>query len=302
MGALIASPFGWGTAAFDADHDGDSDIVFIGGLDTGPLVDLSNPGTLLLNDGDAGFSYDPATFAFGAEHTRRIEHGLAIGDLDGDGFADIVTVSAADVPSQPIGPILYPFSHGSPFDGVAAFFPTFFPGANPGEFVFSGAQFDQGTVAVELSSGNGNGWVEVETLGTVGLTASGAVNRDGIGAVVRVTPHGGETAILPVLGGSSYASQHAPAQQLGLGSAHKATVEVLWPGGVVNRLYDVRAGERVLFPEIPCSFGGGSTRAYLACVDDSLDALVGQGVLSPGDAARFRGSAARAFQEERRGH
>lgn len=302
VGDLRATPFGWGAAAFDHDHDGDTDLVFFGGLDGGPIVECSNPGTLLDNDGTAAFSFRADAFQFSAaEHTARIEHGLAVGDIDGNGFADIVSVSNLNVPMQPIHPIPYPINHSSPFDGLADFFPTFLPGPNPGQLTFSGAEFSKGNLAVELSSGNGNGWVEVRTVGSTGLTNEAQVNRSGIGAVVKVTPHRGQTAIQPVLGGSSYASQHSLARQFGLGSAPKATVEVLWPGGVRNRLYDVRAGERIVFPEIPCSLDADQPSGrFMSCVRGSLDDLVDAGVLSRGERARFLGSAARAFQEERR--
>lgn len=302
VGDLVATPFGWGTAAFDHDHDGDTDVVFFGGLDAGPIVECSNPGTLLENDGSASFQFDANAFSTSAvDHTARVEHGLAVGDLNGDGFGDIVSVSNLVVPSQPVQPVPFPIDHDSAFDGLADFFPTFLPGPSPGQFVFSGAQFLPGLLAVELSSGNGNGWVEVRTVGSTGLTDGGAVNRSGIGAVVKVTPHGGETAIVPITGGSSYASQHSLARQLGLGSAPKAAVEVLWPGGVRNRLYDVRPGERVVFPEIPCSIDADQPSGqFLACTRSSLDDLVDAGVISRGERARFLGSAARAFQEEHR--
>ncbi len=46
---LIATPFGWGTAIYDYDNDGDSDILSHGGLDVGTNVIADNPGTIHQN-------------------------------------------------------------------------------------------------------------------------------------------------------------------------------------------------------------------------------------------------------------
>jgi len=299
VGGLVATPFGWGTAALDYDNDADTDIVVYGGLEAGPFVECTNPGSLLNNDGTAHFTLDPAVQGSGADHSRRVEHGLAVGDLDLDGFPDIVSVSSHEVPAAPLP---MGIAYGSVYDATAGFFPTFVPGPAPGTFVYTGVKYPPGTLAVEINSGdNGNGSILVDPVGTVGLTSGGAVNRDGVGAVVSVTPDRGRTAIQPVVAGSSYASQHSPELGFGLGSARRGTVEVLWPGGVRNRLYDVRAGERLVFPEIPCSFDDTSMRAnqYAACVRDALGDLQGAGVLSHRDRARFLSSALRAFADER---
>jgi len=310
MGAMVAGGFSWGTSALDYDNDGDSDIVFYGGIDAGPFVDASNPGSLAENDGAAGFTYDvDALFPTGAPHDRRIENGLAVGDLDSDGFPDIVSISGANLPTQPFGPIPYPRAWGSPIDGRALLFPTWFPGTEPNQFVYSGVELPLGTVAVELNSGtaagpHGNRWIAVTTRGSVGDTAGARTPRDGYGAVVRVTPARGRTAIRPVLGGSSYASQNARELTFGLGRAHRATVEVLWPGGVRNRLYRVRAGERIAFPEIPCSFDdpAATPAAYAACVTGALDELAAAGAIGRHERGRYLGSALRAFAETRLAH
>jgi hypothetical protein len=70
-------------------------------------------------------------------------------------------------------------------------------------------------------------------------------------------------------------------------------VEVLWPGGAVQRLHQVRAGERIAFPEIPCDPEDPelSRREYRACVAGALETLTERGLLSESLAARFRASA-----------
>ncbi|MBO1345912.1 MAG: ASPIC/UnbV domain-containing protein [Hormoscilla sp. GUM202] len=89
-------------------------------------------------------------------------------------------------------------------------------------------------------------------------------------AVIFFTPDRGQTAIEPILGGSSLISQNSLAANFSLGSEtrffrNSGTVEVLWPGGVRNRLYNVEAGEKIYFPEIPVSFDDSdrSPREYV---------------------------------------
>ncbi|HSL84465.1 MAG TPA: ASPIC/UnbV domain-containing protein, partial [Thermoanaerobaculia bacterium] len=178
-----------------------------------------------------------------------------------------------------------------------------FAPAGGGTFTWKGIEFPDGGLAVEINRGNDNGWIEVRTLGTVGLLPNGRVNRDGIGAVIRVTPEGGRTTLRPVTGGSGFASQDALAQLFGLGRARTATVEVLWPGGTVQRLHEVGAGERIVFPEIPCDPRDPSLgrRKYRSCVTGALTVLRDRGLLSRSLADRFLASALRARTESERG-
>jgi enediyne biosynthesis protein E4 len=292
-----ATPFGWGNAAFDYDNDGDTDLAYIGGLDAGPFVEKSNPGVLFRNDGAANFVDQPTAFD-SSLHLRRKDHGLAVGDLDQDGFVDVVTVSSFNIPSStPMLPI--PISWGSPFDGIAGFAPTFSRVA-PGQFVWNGVALDDGTLTIELNSGgNGKGSVAVRTVGTVGLTSRGAVNRDGIGAVARFTPRGGTTAVQPVLGGASTASQSDKTLHFGLGTASRGDFEIRWPSCVKNKVYDVRNGERLVMPEIPCSYDGAwpSFQDYKRCVREALDDFVAARVIRSKDRSRLENSAIRAYRE-----
>ncbi len=295
----LHTPFGWGTSAFDYDNDGDTDIVFHGGLDIGPFL-TTNPGAVLENDGTGHFSRDTVALAGSTDHLRRTVHGMATGDLDNDGFVDIVSVSNQNFP-EPF-PLTPGFGLGGEFQADSANFFTFNPLAMPPDFLFEWAGFElpDGTLSVERSSGNGNRWVSVETIGTVGITNGGAVNRDGIGAVVKVTPRHGKTVLLPVLGGSSYASQDSLRQTAGLGSQRRATVEVAWPGGVRNRLYHVRSGSRLRFPEIPCSIDSAEPfPAYLGCVVDSLIELSEAGTVNHSETVRLFIGAIRGYFDER---
>ena len=301
VGDLVATPFGWGTSMADYDNDADTDIIYHGGLGFGPVVHSDNLGVMLLNDGAANFTYDAEALSESVDHRRRTVHGVAVGDLDDDGFTDVVSVSNFD--KQASIPItLYTTQWGSPFDGLVGYQATFGPTETPFEWAYSGYEDNvDGTLSVEISSGdNGNRWAKVELLGTIGLTAGGAVNRDGIGATVSFRTSHGRSTLRPVTGGSSYASQDSLELVFGLGSAHRGRVDVLWPGGVRNRLYGVKKGERITFPEIPCSIDGDWSGfvPYLVCVGGSLHDLRSAGYISQSQKARFFASAIVAFLVE----
>ena len=90
--------------------------------------------------------------------------------------------------------------------------------------------------------GNGNHWLRVRTVGTKS-------NRDGIGAVVRVTSAAGKQWTL-VRTGSSYCSQSETAPTFGLGRDKVVqTLEVEWPSGVKQRFTNVPANQVVTVDE-----------------------------------------------------
>ena len=90
--------------------------------------------------------------------------------------------------------------------------------------------------------GNANHWLSVKLEGT-------RANRDGIGAVVRVTSAGG-TQWQMVHSGSSYCSSSDLAPTFGLGLDSRATrVEVDWPGGGRQILNDVAAGQHLIIKQ-----------------------------------------------------
>jgi hypothetical protein len=84
--------------------------------------------------------------------------------------------------------------------------------------------------------GNRNHWLTIRTVGTTS-------NRDGIGAVVKVTTSTG-TEWQTVHSGSSYCSQSALALTFGLGADTAAkTIEIAWPSGATDRLANVAANQ-----------------------------------------------------------
>jgi hypothetical protein len=74
-------------------------------------------------------------------------------------------------------------------------------------------------------------------------------NRDGIGAVVKLTA-GGETQSQMLHSGSSYLSQSELALTFGLGQRDRAdALEIRWPSGQIEKLSNVAAGQTVTIKE-----------------------------------------------------
>jgi len=304
VGNLVGTPFGWGTSTADYDNDTDTDVIYHGGMDMGAFVDASNPGAVLRNDGKANFSQDIGALADSVDHTRRTVQGVAMGDLNNDGFTDVVTVASQTWPDfLPLAPYLPPpLLAGSPFDSMASIWPTFAP-IDQNDFtkgmVATGMEPANGNLVVEVNSGNDNHWVKVRMLGGAGLVPDGKVNRDGIGATIRFSPNDSAAVLHPVVAGASYASEDALTTVFGLAEQDFGVIDVLWPGGVRNRLYNARQGETIVFPEIPCGYDDPKldSKGYRACVEGTIDALVNRREIGRPEGQRFFASAMRAFEE-----
>ncbi len=298
-----ATPFGWGSAIVDYDNDGDNDIIYHGGLDAGNRFTLAdNPGVILENQACSGV-FTPDTSAITTDHIRRNNRGVAVGDVDRDGFIDVVTVANLKIPDN-VELLQAPILYGEPFDSTALYSEVLEPINNDPSFpllVWNGIVNELGDLKLELSTGNHNRSVRVRALGAVGLTPAASVNRDGIGAQLSFTPKRGHTAIQVITGGASHSSQHALERVFGLGQARKGTLEVLWPGGTRNRLYNLKAGTDVLMPEIPCSFDAdwSSPHAYKQCVKGALADLIDAGAISHRQRGRLLSSAIRAYHDHR---
>ncbi|MEM8964220.1 MAG: CRTAC1 family protein [Acidobacteriota bacterium] len=290
------SVFGWSAHAEDFDLDGDLDILYFGGLDNIILLDRSNPGTLIVNEGDGTFRHGGTPFQL--RHARRNVHGSVTADFDEDGRVDVASVSNHDVPDAlPLIPYAALGTvHNSVFDDTATAAPYGDIDAL-GNFVWNGVTYPNGTVAVDFNSTETTyNYIKVTPVGSVGLTDGAITNRDGVGAIITVLPKDRPKVRRPT-GQSTYLSQSDRTFTAGLQRADWGKIEVMWPGGTRNRLYDVRQSEHIVFPEIPCSFDDTDLtfNVYLVCVRWSLVDLVDAEIITMNEAFHFHLSAIRAW-------
>ncbi|MDL2718845.1 MAG: CRTAC1 family protein [Acidobacteriota bacterium] len=111
-----------------------------------------------------------------------------------------------------------------------------------------------GAPEVVLSSFRGplhlyrNGWGEGGGRVVVRLSVDHGMNRDALGAVVRLWT-GNKVQLREVRAGSSFESQSSHDLLFGLGGAKKADIEIRWPDGKKTDLRDVPVGSLVTLVE-----------------------------------------------------
>ena len=242
---LAAYDFGFGVAFFDFENDGDQDLYWLGALVSrgegpGGLL-YPGAGRFLLNE-ETGFRdatvevnlldiqdvdysvIDPESSSFDS-YAQRIGpefhengKGLAKGDLNGDGFVDLIaTNSSGDIKAD------------------------------------QGIRFVKGPLFVWINGNSENNWLTLRLRGARASGKSGS-NADGIGARVYVTAKlDGEapsTQVQDVLGSSSYLSMNSTDLTFGVGDADRVDeIVVHWPSGRVQTLEDIDVNQVLVVEE-----------------------------------------------------
>ena len=236
---IAAYEFGFGTTFFDLENDGDADLYWLGSnknMGAGPGGDVyPGVGRLLRNTGHGDFEditveahildiadvdytvLDISNKEFNPQLQRispRFHEngkGVAHGDLNGDGYTDIIgTNSSGNIWS------------GNSESLIAA----------------------PGPVFIWLNGGGESHWITLKLKGRMAIDGTGS-NADGIGARVYVTVKDANdsethTQVQEVYAGGSYLSQSSVWLEFGLGTASVVNeIWVRWPSGREQIIKDV---------------------------------------------------------------
>jgi hypothetical protein len=232
------------------DFDGD------GGLDIFKTHFRGDTHVLYRNDGKGNFRDVTLRAGLGVE-TRYVGWGAGMVDLDNDGLADLFLTTgmvypdvAAKVPDAPYKTPNLVFRNlgGGKFEelteiaevhssrGVA--FGDF---DNDGDLDILIVNLNEPPVLLRNDVPAGRHWLKVLLEGTKS-------NRSAIGARVVVS-YGERRQAQSVLAQASYLSANDRRLHFGLGAVEKASIEVRWPSGEVERVADVAADRLVRIRE-----------------------------------------------------
>jgi hypothetical protein len=239
---------GMGIDLQDFNNDGLPDLI---------ITDLANQKyALYRNNGDGSFSYDSYVSGIGGMTLLHSGWGIKFLDYDNDGRKDLLVAQGHDLDTVELNypqlhykePPLLAYNTGKGFVDVSSQSGKVFDERWVGRGLAIGDLDNDGRVDAVFTTNGGpayvlrnetttdNHWL---TLALVGHKS----NRDGIGAVIKLTSPAGSQWVTVTTGGS-YLSASDKRAHFGLGTASVAqTVEIRWPSGIVQTLRNVQADQ-----------------------------------------------------------
>ena len=185
--------------------------------------------TRLLDVQDVDYSIlDPADSRFDSEKQRISSafhengKGLAKGDLNGDGYVDMIATN----------------SSGDLYD-------------DGGNVVFT-----KGPLFVWMNQGSGKNWIALRLKGRMAIDGTGG-NADAVGARIYLTAKTDKTSaaapttqVQEALASSTFLSMNSADLHFGLGDAETVDeITIRWPGGATQTLHNVPANQVLVVEE-----------------------------------------------------
>jgi enediyne biosynthesis protein E4 len=248
---------GMGVDFQDYDNDGLPDLI---------ITNLANQKyALYRNNGDSSFSYNSYISGIAGMTLLHSGWGIHFLDYDNDGRKDVLIAQGHDLDTIELNypqlhykePMLLARNTDKGFVDVSAASGDVFHQAWTGRGLAVGDLDNDGRIDAVVTTNGGptyvlhnetvtsNHWL---TLSLVGHRS----NRDGIGAVIKLTNSAGSQYVTVTPAGS-YLSSSDKRAHFGLGADISANlIEIHWPSGIIQRLENVH-GDQILTVDEPAA-------------------------------------------------
>jgi len=254
---------GMGVDFADYDNDGWPDIV---------VTNLANQRyAIYRNNRDGSFDYTSYANGIGAMSMLHSGWSLRFLDYDNDGWKDLLIAQGHDLDTVETvspqlhyrEPMLLERNTGKKFVDVSSVSGSVFHEAWVGRGMAVGDLDNDGRIDAVVSTNGGAAHILLNKTATsnhwITLHLTGhKSNRDGIGAVVKLTTAQGAQWVT-VTTSSGYLSSSDPRVHFGLADSPVAdSIEIRWPSGIVQTLSNVK-GDRQVQVDEPVGATAGKT-------------------------------------------
>jgi hypothetical protein len=245
---------GMGVDFADYDNDGWPDIV---------VTNLANQRyAIYRNNHDGSFDYTSYANGIGAMTLLHSGWSLRFVDYDNDGWKDLLIAQGHDLDTiETVSPqlhyrepILLAHNTGKKFVDVSSVSGVVFHEAWVGRGMAIGDIDNDGRIDAVVSTNGGAAHILLNETATsnhwITLHLTGhKSNRDGIGAVVKLTTTQGAQWVTATTS-SGYLSSSDPRVHFGLGDSPVAdSIEIRWPSGIVQTLINVKGDRQIQVDE-----------------------------------------------------
>ena len=257
---------GMGIDFQDYNNDGLPDLV---------VTDLANQKyALYRNNGDSSFTYDSYVSGIAGITLLHSGWGIHFLDYDNDGWKDLLIAQGHDLDTVELNypqlrykePMLLARNTGKRFVDVSNQSGSVFQQPWVGRGMAVGDLDNDGRVDAVVTTNGGaahilhnetstrNHWLSIDLVGH-------RSNRDGIGAVIKVTTSKGAQYVTVTTAGS-YLSSNEKRVHFGLGAdAVAKEIEIHWPSGVVQKLENIPADKILKIDEPKGTNAAGENKA-----------------------------------------